>query len=79
VREYRVGPFQRLLYLPDSAGQSKTAAKHKNGVLTLTFPKLVPKQPKQLKVALVKGTTGKNNPDPALRPPLPCPALVRSL
>lgn len=53
VRERRVGSFHRTLRLPHSVDQTKATAKYENGVLTLTFPKLESKKPKQLKIEVV--------------------------
>ena len=55
MRERRAGSLHHSLRLPDSVDQAKAAAKYENGVLTLTFPKLESKKPKQLRIEVVNG------------------------
>ncbi|MFQ5407807.1 MAG: Hsp20/alpha crystallin family protein [Anaerolineales bacterium] len=51
LRERRGGKFTRTLTLPSELDASKASAELKNGVLTLTIPKVEAAQPRLIKVA----------------------------
>ncbi|MDR3162837.1 MAG: Hsp20/alpha crystallin family protein [Helicobacteraceae bacterium] len=48
--ESRYGRFERRFSLPDNTDPEKIEAAYKNGVLTLTLPKIQPKGAKQINV-----------------------------
>ncbi|MDR0747577.1 MAG: Hsp20/alpha crystallin family protein [Helicobacteraceae bacterium] len=48
--ESRYGRFERRFSLPDNTDPEKIEAAYKNGVLTLTLPKVQPKGAKQISV-----------------------------
>ena len=60
-RERVHGAFQRSIYLPKSIDSGKAESSYEDGVLTVTFPKREEFRPKQLKIAVGKGSTGKSD------------------
>ncbi len=50
--EFRYGQFQRLIPLPASINNEQVKSEFKNGVLTLTLPKLAETPPKVVKVTV---------------------------
>ncbi len=50
--EFRYGQFQRLVPLPASINNEQVKSEFKNGVLTLTLPKLAETAPKAVKVTV---------------------------
>lgn len=50
--EFRYGQFQRLIPLPASINNEQIKSEFKNGVLTLTLPKLAETAPKVVKVTV---------------------------
>lgn len=49
-RECRFGKFSRSVQLPDDLNTQEAAAECKNGLLTVTIPKLAETKPRQVKV-----------------------------
>ena len=47
VVERRYGSFERSMTLPDDADIDNIRASHKNGVLTITIPRIQPKENKK--------------------------------
>ncbi len=50
LRERRAAHFSRSFVLPEDVEREKIAAEFKNGILTLTFPKVPAAQPKTIEV-----------------------------
>jgi HSP20 family protein len=50
LRERRYGAFQRSVNLPAPVNTDKAEAEFKNGVLTLTLPKVEEVKPKSIKI-----------------------------
>ena len=50
LRERRSAHFSRSFVLPEDVEREKIAAEFKNGILTLTFPKVPAAQPKTIEV-----------------------------
>ena len=50
MRERSVGTFHRSLRLPDSIDATKSKASHKDGILTISFPKAEAKKARQLQI-----------------------------
>ncbi len=52
LRERSVGTFHRSLRLPDTVNAEKATANHKDGVLTISFPKVEAKKARELKIGI---------------------------
>ena len=48
--EFQTGSFKRSFTLPETVNQEKIAADYKNGLLTVTLPKLEEVKPKEIEV-----------------------------
>jgi HSP20 family protein len=66
--EFRYGQFQRLIPLPASVNNEQVKSEFKNGVLTLTLPKLAETPPKVVKVTV--GSEPRVKAAPETAPPL---------
>ena len=55
TRERRTGSFYRAIRLPDSVDTEKAETLYENGVLSITFPQLEARKPKQLEVKVGNG------------------------
>ena len=52
LRERSMGTFHRSLRLPDTVDAEKAMASHKDGVLTISFPKVEAKKARELKIGI---------------------------
>jgi len=52
MRERSMGTFHRSLRLPDTVDAEKATANHKDGVLTISFPKVEAKKARELKIGV---------------------------
>ncbi|MFQ5934254.1 MAG: Hsp20/alpha crystallin family protein [Dehalococcoidia bacterium] len=59
LRERRHGSFHRSVTLPDNLNTDKTEATFKEGILTVSIPKLEESKPRTIKVKADKQTEGK--------------------
>jgi HSP20 family protein len=50
LRERSMGAFHRSLRLPDTVDAEKATAIHKDGILTISFPKVEAKKARELKI-----------------------------
>src|SRR5918997_1067546 len=58
MRERRAGSFYRALRLPDTVDSDNAQPHYKNGVLSITFPKMESKKAKRLPITRGQGSEG---------------------
>ena len=58
MRERRAGSFYRALRLPDTVDSDNAQPHYKNGVLSITFPKMESKKAKRLQITRGQGSEG---------------------